>query len=249
MDTSLSELLRDYVKELLVAKTDLSTTEKRSQAVTIFLEKYSDRKFKRASARTSFERILLTEGKKEGKSSEDFGKQTKAKQTPKFRMTPDMESEISGSNQSLEHLKKVPSGQPVLKEGETKTEVSSIVFEPEDVSAAIAAFWLMIKIMYPELELLTDQEKASLGRLWLPAFQKYLSENWKVIIIPLLSTMGIMFPKIKKARDKKKDKKVNKELQKTRDEEKPKQLTCPYCNKLFDRKLIEDHKEKCPARK
>lgn len=251
METSQAELIRDYVKEILENKTDLSSPEKRSQAVDIFLQKYQDKKFKRKSVKTTFERILDVEAKKIGKSSSDFGKQTSAKKTPKFNLSSDMEAEITGSNQTLEHMGKVPTdGKPKLAEGETKTTFGDgVIFEAEDVSAAIAAFWLMIKLMYPTLELLTEAEKASLGRLWLPAFRKYLTENWKVLGIPLLATFGMLLPKIKKARDTKKDTKETKEIQEKRDAEKVGTLTCPFCNKLFDRKVIEEHKETCPAKK
>ena len=249
MEFTQAELIRDYVKQLLAENSDLlSTHNKRLQAVELFLQKHADRKFKKDSIKVQFERILNQEGKKIGKSKKDFGKKPK---TPSFKINSDMEAEISGAPQNLEHLKQSPEA-PKLAEGEKKEGVptlgDSIVFEAQDVSAAIAAFWLMIKIMFPTLELLTEEEKASLGRLWLPAFKKYLTENWKIIGIPLLATLGMMLPKIKKARDTKIKEKKLKNSQ-ADNNSKVDKLTCPWCNKLFDAELIENHKENCPVKK
>lgn len=136
---------------------------------------------------------------------------------------------------------------PTLKATETtetseKTDLSDdyIIFNEEDVAACCNAFWLMFKANYPDLELLTESEKASLGRLWLPFFKKYLSENWKIIGIPFFATTGLLLPKLAKARKIKSEKK---EKEKTKD--KVGKLTCKYCDQIFSSSELKKHEESC----
>lgn len=82
--------------------------------------------------------------------------------------------------------------------------------DADSVSASLSALYLSLKIGFPELDALTDEEKKSLGKLWLPAFKKYLTEMQAIVIIPLLATLGIFGPKIAKARKAAKDKKQEK---------------------------------------
>jgi hypothetical protein len=78
------------------------------------------------------------------------------------------------------------------------------VFDQESVSATLNALFLMFRFSYPDLELLTKEEKESLGKVWLPAFNKYLTENWALIGVPIFATAGIFLPKLIEARKKKK---------------------------------------------
>lgn len=77
-------------------------------------------------------------------------------------------------------------------------------FDEEGVAASLNTFYIMIRVAYPELESLTLEEKASLGKMWLPGFRRYLSENWAYLGIPFLATMGTFLPKVVAARRKKK---------------------------------------------
>jgi len=77
----------------------------------------------------------------------------------------------------------------------------------ESIQGVLEAFWLLLKIKWPELDQLTKEEKQSLSQMWLPAFRKYLTENWVYIGLPLISTIGIFTKHIKEARDKKKKRK------------------------------------------
>jgi len=74
----------------------------------------------------------------------------------------------------------------------------------ESIQGVLEAFWLLLKIKWPELDQLTKEEKQSLSQMWLPAFRKYLTENWLYIGLPFISTIGIFTKHIKEARDKKK---------------------------------------------
>jgi len=84
------------------------------------------------------------------------------------------------------------------------------------VEAAFEGLWTLLKLWWP-LESLTKEEKESLGSMWLPAFRKYLTENWVYVGLPLITTIGIFTKHIKKARDKKKkrEEKENQEKEQT----------------------------------
>jgi len=88
----------------------------------------------------------------------------------------------------------------------------------ESIQGVLEAFWLLLKIKWPELDQLTKEEKQSLSQMWLPAFRKYLTENWVYIGLPLISTIGIFTKHIKDARAKKKEKDAGQEESKKSNE-------------------------------
>ena len=71
----------------------------------------------------------------------------------------------------------------------------------------------MLKLNYPDLENLSEEEKDSLGKIWLPFFNKYLSDKYSEILIPVFATAGIFLPKITQARKIKKSKQLVSETQ------------------------------------
>jgi len=86
-------------------------------------------------------------------------------------------------------------------------------FDEKGVAASFNAIFLMFRLAYPDLELLTEEEKNSLGKIWLPAFNRYLTEKWAIIGVPFIATVGIFLPKIIKARRlKKAEEKEEKEI-------------------------------------
>ena len=71
---------------------------------------------------------------------------------------------------------------------------------------------MALKIGFPDLEDLTENEKKSLGELWHGAFNLYISnEKMAVIGIPLISTLGMFLPKIIASRKKTKIRKSKEE--------------------------------------
>jgi len=86
--------------------------------------------------------------------------------------------------------------------------------EPESIESVFEGLWMLLKLKWP-LENLTQEQKESLGKMWLPAFRKYLSEHWIYIGIPLISTIGIFGINIIEGRDKKKERE-HKEIQETK---------------------------------
>ena len=106
-----------------------------------------------------------------------------------------------------DEIKQQQSSQPVQEQPQIRNEH----IEPAAVEAAFEGLWTIPKLWWP-LESLTKEEKEALGRMWLPAFRKYLSEHLAYIGLPLFATIGIFGKHIKEARDKKK-KRESKEKQ------------------------------------
>jgi hypothetical protein len=93
----------------------------------------------------------------------------------------------------------------------SQLQIQNTHIEPESIEFVFDGLWMLLKLKWP-LESLTQEQKESLGRMWLPAFKKYLSEHWMYIGIPLISTIGIFGVNIIESRDKKK-KREHKEIQ------------------------------------
>ena len=112
-----------------------------------------------------------------------------------------------------EEIQQQQSSQPVQEQPQIRNEH----IEPAAVEAAFEGLWTIPKLWWP-LESLTKEEKEALGRMWLPAFRKYLSEHLAYIGLPLLATTGIFAKHIKEARDKKKEKDAEQEKSKKSNE-------------------------------
>jgi len=100
-------------------------------------------------------------------------------QAPKF--TGDLRATITPEPQAgaVDTTKKPPV--VVTPEGGVIVQTQPQIFDEESVSATLNAIFLMFRFSYPDLELLTKEEKDSLGKVWLPAFNKYLTDNWAII--------------------------------------------------------------------
>ncbi len=75
--------------------------------------------------------------------------------------------------------------------------------DPIAVESTFEGLWTILKLKWP-LENLTNEEIQALGRMWLPIFKRYFSENWAYIGLPFLAAIGIFGKHIIKARAKKK---------------------------------------------
>jgi len=85
-------------------------------------------------------------------------------------------------------------------------EISQIKIEfidPGAVESTFEGLWTILKLKWP-LEDLTKEEIQALGRMWLPIFKRYFSENWAYLGLPFFAAIGIFGKKIIKARAKKK---------------------------------------------
>lgn len=104
------------------------------------------------------------------------------------------------------------------------------VFDEEGVKATVHAFYLGIASFFPDAEDLSAQEQTSLGKMWTPIFNKYLSEKME-IIITVVATAGMMIPKLNRARKLNKAKQpkdkieTKEEISETKKTETPKEST------------------------
>lgn len=270
---SLSDLLRDHINEKIDGKYDYKQRSSITADIKSFCEKHPTRKFDESKIRASHYKILNQCLKNKGIDPKQMGR---LKQRPKFNKG--LASKISAkpADTSAAMQGKGEKGEAALvkkkvkrivydKDGKAigEAEVESFVtkdgtriyhdwehFDEAGVSATLNAFYVMIRVTYPELESLTDEEKKSLGKMWLPAFKRYLSENWAYIGVPFLATMGMMLPKVAAARRLKKgETPKDKATEKASKEEKERhedKKECTWCKKGFDSwQDLKNHKRTC----
>ena len=82
-------------------------------------------------------------------------------------------------------------------------QIKNEYVEPAAVESTFEGLWMILKLKWP-LEDLTKEEIQALGRMWLPVFKRYFSENWAYIGLPFFAAIGIFGKHIIKARAKKK---------------------------------------------
>jgi len=202
VEKSQADTLRDHLNLKLDQKFDFSQSSNVTADIKSFNEQNKSRNWTEPSVRASYNRLLQQLAKNRGVTLEHLGKKTKR---PKFNkklqaaITPKPVGDIGTTGKPTEGQAQAPQA------GQVAAPPSQwINFDSEGVAATFNAFYLMLRITYPELEALSPEEKQSLGKMWLPAFQKYLTENWAFIGVPLIATIGMMLPKIAEARKKKK---------------------------------------------
>lgn len=240
---SQADLLRDWINLKLDQKYDYSSSSNITADIKSFcVQKKQNEK----SVRPSYNRILNQCLKNRNISLDTLGRKTRK---PKFnkslqsKIEPSPVGEITPTKTGKDEKGVVTTktiqyydkeGRPII----TKPVHDWENFDAEGVGATLNAFFIMVRITYPELEALTDEEKKSLGRMWLPAFQRYLSENWAYIGIPFLATMGMMLPKIAAARRVHKEGKIEKKpenIKAAKDEKLRKEvkaeIICEWCKK------------------
>ncbi len=201
---SLADLLRNHIREQLNQNYDYSLRSNRKADIEIFIQRNQkdlDKKQSTNTIRPSHDKILDEQLKNKGIDPASLGrvpKKPRFNSDLKANITPEPQAGIVDSSPKTKGGTPVPVGQagviPVVPE----------TFDTKAVSASINSLYLMLRTVYPDLELLSDEEKDSLGSLWKSAFNKYLTDNFAEIIIPLMATFGIFAPKILEARKKKK---------------------------------------------
>jgi len=273
-EKSLSDLLRDHINEKIDEKYDYKQRSSITADIKSFCSKHPTRKFDESKIRPSHYKILNQCLKNKGIDPQSIGR---GKPRPKFNKGLASKITAKPTDTSAAMQEKGTTGEAALvkkkikrivydKDGKPigEAEVESFVskdgtriyhdwehFDEAGVSASINAFYVMIRVTYPELEALTDEEKKSLGKMWLPAFKRYLSENWAYIGIPFLATMGMVLPKVAAARRKKKEgtDDKGKDTKKATNEEKERheeKKECIWCKKGFDTwQDLKNHKRTC----
>lgn len=210
---SKADLLRNHIREQLNKNYDYSLASNRKADIQIFIEQNKNELEKTDTAKTlrpSHSKILDEQLKNKGIDPSSLGRSSKK---PKFNsdlnpvITPEPQAGVTDSTK--------PTGAPIQGQAGVTGAPQQVsptgelivpAFDEKAVSATFQSFLLMLKLNYPDLELLTDEEKDSLGKIWLPFFNKYLSDKYSEILIPVFATAGIFLPKIAKARAIKKGK-------------------------------------------
>lgn len=203
---SLANLLRNHINEKVKAKFDYSTATNRKQDILNFIESNKQNLDKHQleikTIRPSHNKILDDCLKNAGIDPSSLGRSVRK---PKY-IGSDLQSTITPEPQSGSP-DQTPKKPTVTTSTSPTGEIivqQQIIFDEKGVSATLNAIFLMFRLAYPELELLSEDEKDSLGKMWLPAFNKYLTDNWAIIGVPIFGTMGIFLPKLITARKLKK---------------------------------------------
>ena len=202
--SSLADLLRIHVKKRLDEKFDYSLATNRKQDILDFISqnksKISQDQQDVKKVRASMHNILDSELKERGLHPESIGLK-KNKQKSKLKFNSDMNAKITPSAQA--GVNDTTPKKPMQQDPNMQQQIMQPAYDEASVSATFSALFLSFRIAIPDIELLTEDEKTALGKMWLPAFNLYMSnEKWAVIGIPLMASLGIFLPKILEGRKK-----------------------------------------------
>lgn len=201
-ETTKSDLLRSWISKKLDSNFDYSTHSNRNTDLHEFVKVY---KIKDSKNLTQLQNKILKEQlKKRGLSPASLGFQ---KRVPQIRSGGGLSPTITPKPQESRQ------GSPDQKQDQTKQDTTQpqqlqpIVqtYSSEGVKATFHGLYLGIKQLVPDAEDLSQTELQSLGELWTPIFNKYLSEKAEIIIC-IIATAGIFIPKLAKGRKKKVEK-------------------------------------------
>ncbi len=251
-ESTQAQKLRDFIKPLVDSGSDIGNPKVRTEQLKIFCEqnklKFDPKALKKI--RGQFNRELEKVLKDKGIPAQTLG----LKKTKLAHVNRDMVINVRPEPVPVSGKAPIgapppttpPAATPPPQVDERGNVISYYTLTVKHVSAFFAALYLVIKVKWEFLEDLTPEEKETLAEMWLPAFQKYLGENWKLIILPFVGTIGLLSPKIAKARKLQKTKGETKEKEK--DIEKVGKMSCKFCMKLFERKELEEHEKVCTAK-
>jgi len=203
---SLAELCNTWITEKVKGKFDYSSATARQQDISNFMKANKDKlqpqqqslKIVRDSYMPQLKRVY----DKFGLDLKTIGLGTKKK----LKYHAGMNSEITPDPQAGKPDTSKKPNEKVIQTGiiDPNTGQPMVVpetFDEKAVSAVFSALFLTLRMGIPQMELLTPEEKETLGKMWKPAFNMYFSnEKWAVIGIPLMATMGIALPKMLEGR-------------------------------------------------
>jgi len=217
-ELSLTDKLRVHISEKLGQSFDFSLSSNRSNDRKQFIENHNkdlpkEKHLNEGSVRTSYERILEQQMKAKGIDPATLGKKPKHK-----KFNSDMNAKITPKPQAGQVEKKPQigkDGRPIIATQQTGQVIQPETFDEKAVSSTINGMWLVVKSALPDLELLSEDEKVSLGALFKPMFNRYLSNDRMLLIIPFIAAAGIFLPKLAKAKNMKKERKAAETIQDT----------------------------------
>lgn len=203
---SQADLLRDWINKKLDQKFDFSKSSEVTADIQHFCNAHPNLKQNVKKLRPSYDRILKECAKNRNLELEHLGKKTKRLKFNK-KLQAKIEPHPVGKVTQTQTQTSTTGTQtpPVVLDKDGKPIPQPEIhnwqnFDEESVGAAWGAFYSMFGIAYPELKPLSDSKQKSLGKIWLPAFQRYLTENWAILGVPFIATIGLLLPDILEAR-------------------------------------------------
>lgn len=223
---SQADILRDIIDEKIESGFDFSSDSQKRELKDKIWQDNPNLFPNKGALASQFYKILKKQLVKHKKDPREYGMSARA---PKISLgDSDMKSNIklelapteptdAQKMEAAKHSTSAQSGTTATTTEGPKPWTEGL--DVDSVSASFSMLYLTLKMGFPELEALTEDEKKSLGKLWLPAFKKYLSEMQAIVVIPLIATLGMFGPKIAKARKVGKEKKQEKPKEETKNEQ------------------------------
>jgi len=213
----LAELCHSWITDKIKSKYDFSTATSRTKDIQNFMQtnknKISSNQFNLKNIRDSYMIQLKRVLKNMDIDPNSIG--LKSKKKLKYNaginatITPDPQAGKTDTSPDKKNM--INTGVPDPANPQVQLQVPEI-FDESAVSAVFSALFLTFRLAVPDMELLTDSEKESLGKIWKPAFNMYFSnEKWAMLGIPTIATLGIALPKILEGRKKGKIRKSKEE--------------------------------------
>lgn len=200
---SLADLLRVWVKNQMDKKYDYSLATNRKLDIQNFIDSHkgqlNEQQLKINTVRSSYTPILDKEFESRGLNPSTMNRSVKGT-SKKLHYNSDLNANITPSAQAgvNDTSPKKPTPQDQQQQ---QQQIIQPAYDEASVSATFSALFLTFRMVVPDIELLTQEEKNALGKMWLPAFNLYMSnEKWAVIGIPIMGTLGIFLPKILEGR-------------------------------------------------
>jgi len=202
-DTSQADLIRQDIERRLAEEFDFSKASNKQIAVKEFVENNPELNTTPGKLQKAYYPILKEYAGRKGIKVASRKKQL-LKPNPQM-IGGDMEATINPVPQIENSQPQIAMNQPSIP-GEPQQMM--VQHDIEGVKASINAFYLVVKSFFaPQAELLSEEEKKSLGSIWLPIFNKYLQNEKSIILVAVASSIGIVAPKLMKGRPKKKEQK------------------------------------------
>jgi hypothetical protein len=202
--SNLADLLRVWVSNRMDEKYDYTLATNRKQDILNFIEAHKSKltsdQQRTNTIRSSMTPILDKEFEKRGISPSSMNRSAKGLKKG-LHYNSDLNPTITPSPQAGAN-----DTSPKPKPQDPNLQMQQPIqpaYDEGSVSATFSALFLTFRMVVPDIELLTPEEKSALGKMWLPAFNLYMSnEKWAVIGIPVMATLGIFLPKLLEGRKK-----------------------------------------------
>ena len=226
VEISQADLLREWIEKRISEDYDYSKTSYKKNDRITFCKAYPELNTSEAKIRKHYDKILKEVGPQKGKTPAEMG-------IKKPKVNPAMLNSSSDMNGIIEPRPQAeilqpnspnqtqipdqpgmnPPGQPYVNPNMTIDSVGALC------QGGMAG----IKAILPDLELLDDEEKKSIGAILLPPLSRIQDERIQLYLLPILGVLGIIGPKIAKAIKSKKQKNLQKKKEsQTEPVEKPK---------------------------